>query len=128
MITTNDVMNRSTHFRKNYSNYDMIKSDPNINYKIRNEKLDKSFDNTNLPPRKNHVIYSINRNENNNNNYNKTNTSFHSIKVDNRIDERNKSARNYYAKKESNSSISKTPLRKDSQGYKYDRNIRYNNM
>ncbi len=128
MITDNDVMNRSTHFRKNYSNYDMIKSDPNINYKIRKEKLDKSFDNSNLPPRKNHIIYSINGNDNHNSNYNKTNTSFHSIKVDNRIDERNKSARNYYTKKESNSSISKTPLRKDSQGNRYDRNMRYNNI
>jgi hypothetical protein len=136
-ITDNDSMNRSTNFRKNSYNCDMIKSDPNINYKIRNEKLDKSFDKINLPPRRNHVIYNNNRNDNNNNNYNKTNTSFHSIKVDNRIDEQNKSARNYYTKKDtnnnvrikiSNTSISKTPLRRDSQGYKYDNNMRYNNI
>ena len=137
IITDNDVLNRSTHFKRTYSNYDMIKSDPNINYKIRNEKLDKSFDNANLPPRRNHVIYSSNGNDNNNNNYNRTNTSFHSIKVERGVDERNKSARNYYIKKDINNkdrikipnpSISKTPLRRDNLGYKYDKNLRYNNI
>ena len=138
IINDSDVMNRSTNYRKNSYNCDMIKSDPNINYKIRNEKIDKSFDNTNLPPRRNHVIYSVNRDDNNNNyNNNKTNTSFHSIKVDNRMDERNKSARNYYTKKDinckdrtkvSNSSISKTSLRKDSQEYKNNKNMRNNNI
>ena len=123
----NNTLSRNNNIgRKNYTN-EYMKSEPNLEYKIKKEKLEKSFENYNYPQRRNNGAHKIEY-------INNMNNSFQSSQTDYRINQRNKSS--FYNSNNTNNNKdrvkvvsytkAKTPTRRENIGFVYNNN-RYNN-